>query len=523
MSAAVPSCDLPELAPAEAKRTRSALRSDRLIDGVLLLLLFSVGQRMIGFVRGVLFCRWLEPNQLGMWELAFSFLMLAGPLVVLGIPGSFGRYAERFRQRGQLAPFLGRTSYTTLGLALFASVLLAAGCRPVAYLLFNNPAQYFVVILLAPTLLFVVGFNFVVEMSMALRQVRVVTLLQFGASLLFAVFGPLLLAGWTTSVEAVVVAYGLACLIPALPAVLWLRSIAREHASAHSASQATAADTTTRSFWAQLIPFAAWIWATNLLTNLFETTDRYMIVHFGGFDPDHAASLVGNYHASRMLPLLMIAVTGMVANMLVPYLSHDWERGKQRLVALTMNLSFKLVGIVTLSGAAVILLAAPLFFDWVLDGKYGHGLAALPWTLVFCIWFSMAMIAQNYLFCAEKPRLVSAVCLLGLTANIGLNLLLLPWYGLTGAVMATAIANGLGLCLIMLLAGRQGMRWDGGALLIAVLPLVVPLGPIAAGATTLSLLGVAATRGFFSRQQKKVLRTEFDRYWSKVRGIIRGN
>ncbi len=66
----------------------------------------TVAQRLIGFGRGVLFCRWLSPEQLGQWDVAFAFLNLAGPLVVLGLPGSFGRYVEHFRHRGQFRTFL---------------------------------------------------------------------------------------------------------------------------------------------------------------------------------------------------------------------------------------------------------------------------------------------------------------------------------------------------------------------------------------------------------------------------------
>ena len=58
----------------------------------------------------MLFCRWLDPEQLGLWDMAFSFLLLAAPLAVLAIPGSFGRYLEYYRRRGQLHVFLRRTS-----------------------------------------------------------------------------------------------------------------------------------------------------------------------------------------------------------------------------------------------------------------------------------------------------------------------------------------------------------------------------------------------------------------------------
>src|SRR5690349_2135694 len=84
-------------APVEAG-SLPKLRHDTLAQSVVALLVLAVLQRAIGFVRGVLVCRWLSPDELGEWDLAFSFLTLAAPLAVLGLPGSFGRYVEHFRQ-----------------------------------------------------------------------------------------------------------------------------------------------------------------------------------------------------------------------------------------------------------------------------------------------------------------------------------------------------------------------------------------------------------------------------------------
>ncbi len=84
---------------------RRSLQADTLAASVIILLVATAVQRTIGFGRGVMFCRWLSPETLGQWEMTYSFLMLAAPLAVLGVPGSFGRYAEHYRQRGHLRTF----------------------------------------------------------------------------------------------------------------------------------------------------------------------------------------------------------------------------------------------------------------------------------------------------------------------------------------------------------------------------------------------------------------------------------
>ena len=74
----------------ECPNAGSCLRTDTLTDSVLVLLALTAVQRLVGFLRAVLFCRWLDPQQLGLWDMAFSFLLLAAPLSAFAIPGWFG-------------------------------------------------------------------------------------------------------------------------------------------------------------------------------------------------------------------------------------------------------------------------------------------------------------------------------------------------------------------------------------------------------------------------------------------------
>src|SRR5688572_32076545 len=103
---------------------RRSLQADTLAASVVILLTVTVVQRTVGFGRGLLFCRWMSPESLGEWELVYSFLMLAAPLAVLGVPGSFGRYAEHYRQRGHLRTFLRRAGGWTLACTVGAVAVI---------------------------------------------------------------------------------------------------------------------------------------------------------------------------------------------------------------------------------------------------------------------------------------------------------------------------------------------------------------------------------------------------------------
>jgi O-antigen/teichoic acid export membrane protein len=448
----------------------ASLRTDTLADSVLILLSLMVVQRLVGFVRAVLFCRWLDPEQLGQWDMAFSFLLLAGPMVVLSLTGAFGRYVEHYRQRRQLRVLLRRIAAACVGMGVAAFALLYLFPGWFSILIFGAPDHAHLVGSVAWCLLAVIGFNYFVDLFNGLRNVRLIAGLQLVNSLAFAALGLGLLAGWQCTAESVILAYGGACVVSALGAAGWLAY--RWHALPEDGPAPRH-----RELWPKLLGFTTWMWLNGMLTNLFDVADRYMIMHFSHRSAAEALTQVGNYHSSRLVPLLLATVAMLLGSMLTPHLSHDWEAGRRQQVVARLNLFMKLIGFTLCLGAVAVLLAAPFLFGVAFRGKFAGGEAVLPWTLTYCIWFGMWGIAQNYLWCVEKARLGTIALLAGIGVNVVLNYFLLPRLGLHGAVLATAAANLLTLVLILTFSWFLGFHVDRGTRLILAVPAVISLGP----------------------------------------------
>lgn len=446
--------------------------ADTLATGVLFMLALSVVQRAVGLGRSILFCRFLDDSQLGQWSLSFSFLLLAAPIVVFGMTGSFARYIEYFRVRGHLPSFLRRTVVAATLMCLAAVTAVVVWRAEFAWLIFKDASQTGLVLLVAGTLTAMIALNFLTETFKALRRARVVSMMELTSSLTFAGLGVLLLIITDWGAGALIAAYGAGCLLASLGAgVLLVRSCWSGFpvCDGPPLKQIT--------MWSKLAPFALWLWVTNVLANLFGMADRYMIIHFSGMEAEPATALVGQYFSSLVVPMLLVAVMGMLSGILLPYLSHDWEAGRRRAVSSKLNLALKLAAVgLTLAGAAIQLLA-PWLFQWALAGKYPEGQAVLPWTVTCCAWIGLNFLAHDFLLCAERARLGSLAMLCGLVANIVLNLLLLPWLGLVGAVIATTTANGGTLLLILTLNRWVGMRLDRRAAIVCLLPLSLTLGP----------------------------------------------
>ncbi|TWT35695.1 MurJ-like flippase [Posidoniimonas corsicana] len=456
-------------------------------------------QRSVGFGRGILFCRWLDAESLGHWEMAYGFLLLAAPLAVLGLPGSFGRYLTRYREDGMLWMFLRRTAAWTFGLAAVAVATLLAFRGQFAGLVFGEPNQTLMMTAVAACLAVVILMHFLEAVFAGLRLFRVVSVMYFCQSMLFAAGALSLIRFWRADALSVIVAYGAGCLATSLGVLAW--SAFRAEAAPDAAPGLSH-----RQFWPPLMRFAVWVWVTNLLSNLFAVIDRYMIVHCGAFTADEALAQVGNYHASALVPMLLVSIANLLVGAMTPHLSHDWEAGRRGAVSDQLNLTLKLAPLVMLAAGAVVLACNPLLFGWVLEGRYAYGRAVAPWTLATCVWFGMLLVSQTYVWCAEKSRRAAWPLATGLLANIGLNLVLLPRMGLLGAVVATAVATLIAFAIQLWVNHRVGMRVSPGLFICGLSPLALAGGLT----TTLPLLlaagvGVLFTDLLVDAQEKRLL------------------
>jgi polysaccharide transporter, PST family len=508
----LPALDLAQPVMAASTPGVAALAVDTLATSVVLMLAMTVLQRLIGFARGIAFCRLLDPEQLGQWDVAFGFINLAAPLAVLGLPGSFGRYFEYYRQRGQVRMFLRRATALCAVSATAVITLVGLGRDWFSLLIFGRSSEGSLVLWLTGCLAAVLTYNFLSCIFMAARMYRVATVMQFLQSVGFAAVSLALCFGWQHTAASAVVGYGLAsalCIVGSYPFIkrIW-------NSSASESSVAVPQ----RTFWSKLLPFAAWIWVSNLLSGLFEIIDRYMIVHFSGLDVDEALRQVGYYHTSRLLPLLFVAVSALLSSMITPHLSHDWEQGQRRDVAKRLNMVLKTLDLSLFAASVVALISAPFLFNTVLGGKFADGLEQLPLTLVYCTWFGTIAVAQNYLWCAEKAWLSSLALFVGLAVNVSLDLILLPRLGLQGAVMATTAANFTALLLIYLLNNRLGMRISLGTWILAAVPMLLWLGPAVAVVGLGVVLAISlATDWLFTQEEKQHLLAPMLGAWQKIR------
>lgn len=410
------------------------------------MLLVNVLQRLVGLLRNLGFCNFLSDAELGQWAMANSFFVLAAPLAVLGLPGSFGKFVEIYRRQGALG-YYSRSIGLVSGCGLIClSTAMCIAPEYFAWLVFNDRESARNIGWLISTLAAVTIFNFLNELMSALRQVRVVSAMQFLNSLGFAIFGVVALY-WTRQWTALLPAYTAACILAMLPG-LWVLYFGHAHELRRTGR--------IEGMWMRVVPFAITLWCMNLLTNLFDVCDRALLLHLTPGDSSLGQALIGQYHCGRIIPNLLLSVAALLSGVLLPYLSADFETGQRDRMGKRLGQVLEMVAIVFSGASLVAILASPLLFDMTLNGRYQEARDILPLALLQCIWMSLFMLAQTYLFCIERGRQVTIILVLGLVLNGLLNYPFIAWFGLPGSVAATTLASGLILALVLWRIGKAG-------------------------------------------------------------------
>lgn len=171
------------------------------------------------------------------------------------------------------------------------------------------------------------------------------------------------------------------------------------------------------------------------------------------------------------------------------------------------------VSVVFTVGAAAALTFAPWMFENLLGGRYGDGLAVMPLAFTFSIWAGLIALAQNYLWVAERGKLVGWALAVGLAVNLGLNAWLLPRFGLGGAVAATAFSHLVVLLGIYLAMQHSGYRSDVTLVWVTLLPATLLAGPLAAVVCTLGVCVASPQARRWLHEAYRQLRTK-SRLWS---------
>ncbi len=473
-----------------SRRPKLGSGTQTLAAGVIFLAVLTLFQRFVGLGRSVILCRWLPTDELGQWDLEFTFLLSVGPLVVLGIPGAFGRFAESYRQKNQLIRFVQITAIACAAILAASTGAMILFREPLGAFLVNAPSGSSWYLLLIPTLVTVVVFNYLTALMTALRQHRAFAGIQAVHGIAFAALCLVFVPAFSYGSGGVVVAYAVASIIGAAVAAWLLRTTFRELGAE---AEAEADDEPKEPLWTHfvaaikhILPFAVAIWLATLIANSFRMSDRMLMVHLTE-NEQLAMFFVGQYHAARIIPRLMAQFAMSLAAMVTPHLVQDWDQGNHAAAIQRLGRLLKFVSISFCVAGIGVLAMGNTLFSTLMDGKFELAVELLPWAMATGITFSIAFVAQNAAWCSKQAWSTSACFLVGLIANVLFGIVLFPTFGILGIAVGTFMATSLVLWAMLWLAARAGFCFPFATYVLMALPSALVGGYIPASVLILAI------------------------------------
>lgn len=488
----------------------SPTAGETFLSSVVLLLGMTIAQKLIGFIRTIVVCRLLSPEEMGLWSMVQTTIATVSPILLLSIPACFGRYFEYYRGRHQLQAFLRQATALCAMLLATGVLLLILFREPVAQLTLGSRALSWMIVYASVALIPFAVFCFLTETLTALRYSRLTTFGHFINGVTLAVVSIGLLFTVQKTAQVMLLAFGSAHLI----ALLWLLPRLGPVVSSVPNDRQRLSFAAT---WKGLVPIILLFWFNDFMTNMFNLSDRFMLVNLIPGTTEEVMRQIGHYESGHIIPVLFAAVTILIAKTLMPYLAQAWEKGDRVAVGLQTNLSLKLVNALTILAGLCFLPLSGFVFNTIFQGKYDGGSTVLPYVVYFYVGSGFTALIMNYFWCAHRAPWAVLALVLGVAINVSINAMLVPDMGIVGAAIGTVFGISCQVLVLWLMAIGFGLQVDRGTILIALSSGLLLLDPVWAPLWCLLVMGVLLLPGTLNQDDRQILHQAWQSGLSRLR------
>jgi O-antigen/teichoic acid export membrane protein len=437
------------------------LRQDRISTSVGLVLGLLLGQKLVAFARGVIFARLLGTTEYGIYTLGFFLVLITVAVTSLGIPSAFGRFAPRYRSRGNLRAFFRKAYLLNMAVSVAVAVVIFLFPAFFSRLVYGDASFARVMTVVAfciPGLVFLTNlFN----TFSGLKLFRAGAAVQFCQVVIFAGLGAVAVVVYR-SAESALLSYALSMLISvALFVPLLLRYLQAEDREDRPLDEA--------GFYRRLLRFTIWFTVTPILVQIFQYVDRLSLQRL------MTASDQGIYSAALNVCATISAVGLAINNVAFPHLSTTWEEGRREKAVQNLDLTIRFTAVFLAVGGFLLALLGRPVITVLLGSEYTGGVAVVPYLVVFYLLTVSVWLFGVYASLIEKTYVSAIGLACALPVNVGLNLVLIPRLGIVGASLATMLSYSLMWFVVVGLCMRLGLPVRRETFIASLLPFVILL------------------------------------------------
>ncbi len=400
----------------------------RVVGNIFSLATSEVGARVIAFAGTAYLARRLEPTAFGMIGFATALWAYLSLTVTAGFNDIGAR--EVARRPGEAPAIALSVTVVRLALAVVASIAIG-----VLALFINKPPTVRLVILLTGLLFFPLALDMSWVHKGLERNKRVGAALVAGQGLYVSMV--LLVVHGPQDVMYVPVAQFTGDLSAALLLAVPILTVHRTGVNVGEGLR--------------ILKSSGPLALARLLRTLIFTSGVVLLSFLAG------ERAVGLYNAPYRLCYLLLAVSIAIQVSYLPAIARASALGFKQMGVLaerSMELASSLGIPLTVGG---MILAVPLL-NTVFGQDYVEGAAAFRLLLLSIGFIFLSSMTHNILLAADRLKVETWIIAGAAVLNVGLNLMLIPRYGLVGAAFATALAEGLILFLTLLTVSRLGIR-----------------------------------------------------------------
>ena len=382
------------------------------------------------FIVSLVVARWMGPRIVGLinWTMAVATILL--------IPGKFGieGAASRIISEYQVkAPQnIGPLLITTIRMRLLFTVPVAIGTVLFAPQLasFFHEESLIPLFRISGLMIFTVSFNELsVLLILGLKRFRFLFAMRI---LVFAIrIGIVVLTiRFALGAEGILVAYVTATFVTALIIFLYLFRVSNTSASDTAPLPAESLG----EIWKRLFRISAPLALSGASVTIYSLLDKLMLGYFEG------ASQVGIYSMARNLLETSLFPIFALIMVLRPVLAGAWAEGDKERCRVVINRSVK--NSFFYSSYVVVVfasLAGPLITG-LFTSEFAESAKILILFLPLVVMRSIGAVILPGLIAADRAGTYAKLTLMGAVANFILNILLIPPFGTTGAVISTLLS-----------------------------------------------------------------------------------
>jgi len=398
--------------------TRKAVR------GASWIFLMSMLASLIAYLTRIVLARHLGPADFGLFYAVFTFVIFFLFFRDLGFPISLVKFVAQFKAQEQYGK-IKSVILTVFCFQLISSIIFAvvfyflAPHLAVSY--FKNPEASGI---LRIFILYIFGSVLFIISKDSLLGFQKTALFSLGEFLKNSLVFILILVFFYLGkgVYAPVYAFALVCFLlflfyfPLLLREYPLFKYKVDHFS--SASK-------------EVILFTLPVFATAVGSKIIGYIDTLMLTYF------RSLTEVGIYNVILPTSMLFLYFGTAIGSVVLPMVSELFTKGDTKRLIAGVEVLYKYLFAAILPFVAILFVFAPFFLQTFFGQDYVVGAFAMQILLVGVLLFTLAVINHNVFSALGKPHTVTVIILIAAVINAGLNFILIPRFGITGAAVST--------------------------------------------------------------------------------------